>query len=251
MSQTAKASPIPSPTAGQQIATVAANAVEFPDLGDLGEHFPSHAPIFGCPAGEFARTLAELAASPEQDGLLQGPVHGYLRKADALALHDLAWHAAGDVLELGAAWGLSTVILARAVSAARPAARLVSVDIDPGFHRLSQAAVNAEGLSDHLLAIHGDAGEIVVRLADQGRRFGLVFVDHDHSRPATQRVCDLLSRLVLPGGWVAFHDFNDARNRTEPAEYGIYPAVEALLRKPVFTFCGVVGCMGLIRMNEG
>ena len=250
MSQTAEPSATPSAAAGQQTAAMPSNAVDFPALGNLGERFPPHAPIFGFPTGEFARTLAGLAASPEQNGLLHGPVHGYLRKADALALHDLAWHASGDVLELGAAWGLSTVILARAVSAARPAARLVSVDIDPGFHRLSRAAVDAEGLANHVLAIQGDAGEVVVRLADQGWRFGFVFVDHDHSRSATQRVCDVLPRLVLPGGWVAFHDFNDARNRTEPEEYGIYPAVEALLRRRGCTFRGIVGCMGLIRMVE-
>lgn len=237
-------------TSDQPTVSALADAAAFPALDTLGEQFPPHAPIFGPPTGEFARSLAELAALPEKGVLLEGPVHGYLRKADALALHDLAWHAGGDVLELGAAWGLSTVILARAVAAARPAASLISVDIDPGFHRLSQAAIDTEGLAAHLLAILGDAGDVVIRLADEGRRFGFAFVDHDHTFKATQRVCDVLPRLLLPGGWVAFHDFNDARNRTEPEEYGIHLAVEALLQKPGFTFRGVIGCMGLLRRDE-
>lgn len=58
-------------------------------------------------------------------------VEGYLRRADALKIYELAFFSEGDVLELGTHKGLSTTIIAQALNdrgAGQP--RIETVDID-------------------------------------------------------------------------------------------------------------------------
>ena len=86
---------------------------------------------------------------PVSGGLLRGPVGGYLRPDDALLLHDMATHAAGDVLELDYYLGLSTTIMGAAIRASGGGRRVVSLEIEPAY------------------------------LQTAGRRFGAAFIDRD------------------------------------------------------------------------
>jgi len=53
-----------------------------------------------------------------------------------------------------------------------------------------------------------------------------------------------LHQLIAPGGFVLFHDFNDARNRTD---FGIYQAVLENFTDREFIFSGLFGCTAVYR----
>lgn len=217
-----------------------------PPLSSLGAEFPPYRPIhpgLGVPIDAFH---AEIAAWPVEGGLVKTAVPGFLRPADALALYELAWFAAGDVLELGSAWGLSTGILCRALENRSRAGQLVSIEIDPQFQRLTRASIAASGLGARHELLPGDATELLPRLVARRRRFGGLFVDHDHRYPAVRAVCSLVPALLPPGGYALFHDFNDSRNTT--GEYGVYAAVAELVEQAgAIRFAGVIGCCGLVQ----
>ena len=167
-----------------------------------------------------------------------------LRPADALTLHHLARHGAGDALELGSAWGLSATLLCRGVRA-RGWGRTVSVEVDTAFQAATVRAIRAAGLGRWHRMVGGDAGQVLAAFVRTGRRFGTVFVDHDHGLDATRRICALLPRLLLPEGMALFHDFNDPRNGT--GEYGVHQGVcEMLDAQPGLVLFGQPGCCALV-----
>jgi predicted O-methyltransferase YrrM len=124
-----------------------------------------------------------------------------------------------------------------------------SIELQKEFQQATARAVRSLGLKRHYRAVPGEAGVEADRLIARRQTFGFVFIDHDHAYAPTRRACAQLERLLNPGGLVLFHDFNDVRNRTEPATYGVYPAVAELARHPGFEFLGVIGCCGLLRRH--
>ena len=120
----------------------------------------------------------------------------------------------GDVLELGAWYGFSTVVLAQA------ARRVTSIDWHQG-----DASITAMGHPDEdtweayraNLARYGVAGKVDARrgrfaevlpaLAAQAVLFDGCFLDAQHDPAAVQADLDLVLPLIRPGGWVAFHDY--------------------------------------------
>ncbi len=217
-----------------------------PALGALGETAPyRHLHRFD---GEFIdddhRALSLL---PVDGVLIRGPVPGYLRLADALALYELAYFADGDVLELGTMHGLSTGILCTAVRNAGAGTTVVSIEFARKFQRSTARAIRAASLRDHHRLIRGEAGDEVDALARAGAVFGAVFVDHDHAYAPTARLCRQLDAVLRTDGIALFHDLDDERNRTQPDEYGIHRAVAELIARPGYAFAGVVGCCGIVR----
>lgn len=243
--------PHPAPAVAQPVsppfaARLVAGSCPLPAPATLGRDFPPYRPLFDFP-GEFVdsghNALVEL---PVRDGLIQGPVPGYLRPADALALYELAYFATGDVLELGSFRGLSATILCTAAQRAGRGVLLWSVERDAAFQRATAEAIQAQGLGAHYRPLLGDATRVLARLVAEQRRFSVVFVDHDHSHPATRAVCRHLGQLLLPSGIAVFHDLNDARNVSEPAVYGVHRALAEALAGPELSFLGLVGCSGLV-----
>lgn len=220
---------------------------ELPGIETLGSNFPPYSPSYEFP-GEFidAEHLA-IFQLPLIGALINTDIQGFLRPADALTLYEHAYFVQGDVLELGSAWGLSTRILAYALCNAGSKSRVVSIEIDPGFQQATGTAISAAGLNDFYEAIYGDAALEVDRLIMQGRRFGLIFIDHDHSFASSRKICQQLSAVLTIGGIAIFHDFNDARNLSEPETYGVYLAVAELAQQPDFLFRGIIGCCALIQ----
>ena len=164
-----------------------------------------------------------------------------------MALFELAYFAAGDILEFGSAWGLSTSVLGRAIRNSGRSNRVASIEWDPDFQRATARTMQCAKLSRFYDGLAGPAHEWTATLVNSKRRFGLVFVDHDHSYDATRQVCAALPDLLTAEGIAVFHDFNDERNRTETSQYGIYQAVSELSTRPDFAFVGVIGCCGLVQ----
>jgi predicted O-methyltransferase YrrM len=132
-------------------------------------------------------------------------VDGWLTPDEGQALMNLAHGAV--VLELGAYRGRSTIALASV------AKRVVSVD----WHRGDPAVGNSDTLGRFMAnveaaGVRGKVVPVVGRIEDVGpilgsRTFHLVFIDDDHE--ATVRLStELAVRVVRPGGWIAWHDWN-------------------------------------------
>lgn len=216
-------------------------------LQRLGQHFP----LFGSALTDLPFPLNETHAAigrwPVEGALVRGPVKGFLRPDDALALYQLAYCAQGDVLELGSAWGLSTGILCAAVRDSGRQAKVLSMELDAAFQRATKAHMLRSGFERQYHAWRGDATVGLASMVRQGRRFGLCFVDHDHSLQATREVCATLPVVLHPGAIAVFHDFNDERNASEPQTYGVYLGVCELLRSRPFRLVTVVGCCAVVR----
>lgn len=123
--------------------------------------------------------------------------------AETDRLRDLAKD--GEVLEVGAAYGYSTVALAQV------ARRVTSVD--PHNDHQSYGALMSN------LGMYGLAGKVevirqysliaLVELIAAGRRFDLVFIDGDHSANGVENDLTCALKLVRPGGYIALHDVGE------------------------------------------
>lgn len=220
-----------------------------PGLDEIGREFPTYRRTFIFRGDFIDDAHKAIAALPVDGALIRDAVPGFLRPADALALYEHAYFARGDVLEMGSAWGLSATILGRALRNSGRRARVTSLEIAPEFHSATANAVAEAGLSDRHEGILGDAGAEADRLIARGRGFGFAFVDHDHAYVPTRRAGEQLRVLLEPGGYALFHDFNDERNRSDPADYGVHRAVDELARGPHFDFVGTIGCCALLRRS--
>lgn len=189
---------------------------------------------------------------PSKDGMLiDVGVVGWLLRADALKLYELAYFAPGDILEIGCSHGLSTSIIARAVRDSGRSCRIETVDLDPTCVSRTEDLLRRLGFDD-LVDVHcGDGAAVCRTLAAAGRTFPFVFIDHHHSYRPVFDVCVELSTLTTPGGLCLFHDYNDPRNG-DPAnhDFGVYQAVHEGLAPDAFEFHGVFGCTGLFRRKE-
>ncbi|HEU5117271.1 MAG TPA: class I SAM-dependent methyltransferase, partial [Isosphaeraceae bacterium] len=111
----------------------------------------------------------------------------------------LQFHAQGRrVLELGTASGRSTVCLAQG------ALRVVSIDRnDPSEARewCRRYQVDAS-----VRFLQGRLEDVLPHVEE---RFDVAFVDTDHDRESIARAIGLVSRVLEPGGLIAFHDYPD------------------------------------------
>lgn len=175
-------------------------------------------------------------------------IPGWLRRADALKLYELAFFARGDILEIGSYHGLSTVILAQANHDSPVRKRIVSVELDPACVAATRSALRRWRLHRNVTQLCTDGLASVRGFIESGRLFALAFVDHEHDRDSVLQLCRELPSVVEPGGFCLFHDFNDERNSDERhPEYGVYQAVRASLDPQSFPFYGVYGCTALYR----
>jgi Methyltransferase domain/Glycosyl transferases group 1 len=149
---------------------------------------------------------------------------------EAAKLASLA--SGGDVLELGAQYGFSTVILAQA------ARRVTSVD----WHRgdASIAAMGGEcadtweaylgnlaryGVAGKVDARRGRFADVLPALAKAGVLFDGVFLDAQHDTASVEADLALALPLVRPGGWVAFHDYGRSEATGHPG-FGVSEAAD-------------------------
>jgi predicted O-methyltransferase YrrM len=254
----------------------------FMAIDRLGDVYPPFRPTYAeSPAeGYLSPYQQRLAAAPTQQGLLmrlrdrgvrrraerlrtadtlvdlrnalrfRGVTPGWLMHADALKLYEMAYHAAGPILELGCYHGLSTSIMAHAVRDASHATRIYSVDLDPVCIASTLRTLRRRNLALGCALICDEAANATLRFAAEGLRFAFAFVDHAHTYAPVRSVCEALPEVMQPGGYCLFHDFNSPFNRDpNNRHYQVYQAVMDGLDPQRFRFCGVYGCTGLYRFT--
>ena len=211
-------------------------------------------PTFGF-SGFLDRQHASWATWPlNGDRILQHRIFGWLRRADALKLYEMAALCDGDVLELGTHQGLSTHIMAAAIESFGGERRIDSFDLDPAFVAKARENLAAEIGAGIVRIEVGEAGAQCRRFIAEGRCYGFVFVDHSHFYGAMCEICRLLPAIVCPGGFVMFHDFTDPRSRAfvegmpEP-DFGVLAACRDCLSSASFQYLGAFGCSGLFRRS--
>jgi predicted O-methyltransferase YrrM len=111
-------------------------------------------------------------------------------------------------VEVGMAWGLSTLwILKALLEQTDPAPHVV---MDPfqrfGYHGAAVRALRDNGLEPMVEFYEEASIDVLERLAAEKRRFDFAFIDGDHSYEAV--LCDfwLLDPLIRPGGVIVFDD---------------------------------------------
>jgi predicted O-methyltransferase YrrM len=185
-----------------------------------------------------------------ETGLIDSDISGWLLPADAGKLYELAIYSVGPILEIGTFKGLSTSILAEAVFNSGRPRRIVTVDLSP--ENIAETAIGmGERKTPGRENIHfyvDEGGAFVRRAADQKMVFGLAFIDHSHHFHHVVPVIAGLPKILAPGAFVLFHDYNDPRNPHEGNQrFGVYQAVDQSAGESHLEFWGIFGCCGLFR----
>jgi predicted O-methyltransferase YrrM len=117
--------------------------------------------------------------------------------------------SARSVLEIGMAWGLSTLFLLRALieNDAPPKAHVV---IDPfqtrDFHGAALTSIRRLGL-DSMVEFHEEFSEIALpRMVSEKRQFDFIFVDGNHRFDGVFLDAVYSDRMLRPGGVIVFDD---------------------------------------------
>ncbi len=174
-------------------------------------------------------------------------IGGYLAHAEALKLYEMGFFSDGDVIELGTYRGLSTSIIARALHD-RQGGVLYTCDISRRFSTSARAALRWLPGRDRVKFHVGDAPRFLDSMIAAGRRFGFIFVDHWHGYDATHAVGIRLHSLLAPGGFVMFHDYNDASARDATHPDKVFQAVrDTVGRDPSFEFSCVTASSACFR----
>jgi predicted O-methyltransferase YrrM len=154
--------------------------------------------------------------------------------AEAAELARLA-AAAGDVLEIGSAYGYSAIVMALA------GGHVTAVDPHTGGTWLGDTLavmtgnLAAYGVADRVDICKEYSGTAMPALAADGRRFGLIFIDGDHTADAVRHDVQQALGLLRPGGVLACHDYGeDSCPGVRAALGGLFPAGPASLTGTLF-----------------
>jgi predicted O-methyltransferase YrrM len=139
---------------------------------------------------------------PRRPGPMSGPpISSSLTDREASVLRSLA--RGYKVIEVGSAYGYSTVVMGAV------ARLVVSVDHHRHLNSLEALKWNLEAyhLTDRVFVLVGESRDILPTLPDES--FDGAFMDGDHSREGVLSDAAQALRLVRPGGWLAFHDWDE------------------------------------------
>jgi predicted O-methyltransferase YrrM len=148
------------------------------------------------------------------------PIPTSITERETARLRELA--TGRRVLEVGSAYGYSTVVLALV------APHVTAVD--PHQWLTSRPALEANlavyGIAGRVDVLADASGAILPALADHGERFDLVFIDGDHAEAAVIHDVTWARKLLAPGGVLACHDYDEV---TCP---GVRTALDRLMGGP-------------------
>jgi predicted O-methyltransferase YrrM len=120
----------------------------------------------------------------------------------------LAEHASSSV-EVGMAWGLSTLYIIEALLANGASGR-AHVVIDPMqtsmFHNAARRTLRESGVDEMVEFYEAPSDLVLPRLISEGRHFDFAFIDGDHRFEAAFLDVVFVDRLLKPGGVVALDD---------------------------------------------
>jgi hypothetical protein len=193
-------------------------------IGSAVPYVPTH-PFEGEFISQFHRKLGSAPMGRmDLPFLIDIGIDGYLSRDEALKLYEMAYFSSGDVLELGTHKGLSTKIMAQAITDAGAHQGFETVDIDLRTH--ATARINVGLWQNRWVKFTiKDATKRLEQLVYYRRKFGFIFVDHWHGYKETLEAAERGRDLLLDGGYMMFHDFLDAGNNNPDHPYGVYAAV--------------------------
>jgi predicted O-methyltransferase YrrM len=127
-------------------------------------------------------------------------------------IESLGHLAAGrDCLEIGSAFGYSAIMMARygaqSVTAIDPHLPCNSNNMAGDSYDVMLANIDAGAASGIVTVIRQRSQDALPVLAARGERFGLVFIDADHSYESVMHDVGWARRLVTDDGFIACHDY--------------------------------------------
>lgn len=144
---------------------------------------------------------------PWRDVALPGggpPIPTSLTEAETAELRRLA--EGGSVLEIGAAYGYSTVALAQV------AKHVVSIDPHTahGSYGALMANLGTYRVAEKVRVMRAFSGDVLPVMVDwMDHFFDLVFIDGDHTAAGVRADLAAALRLVHRGGFIALHDVGE------------------------------------------
>jgi predicted O-methyltransferase YrrM len=149
------------------------------------------------------------------------PIQTSITETEASCLRDLARD--GRVLEIGSAFGYSTVVMAKV------AVEVMSVDphVALGSQEIFRRNLQQYSVLHKVTCVTDYSWNMLPTLPPGS--FDLVFIDGDHSEAAVWRDIALSIPLIRPDGYIACHDYDED---TCP---GIKPPCDQLLPGGVLT----------------
>lgn len=158
---------------------------------------------------EFDKEYLEASALPPRkaDLAVDFPedVEGWLTQKEGNTLAELS--EGKDVLEIGSFCGRSTVCMARKanrVECIDPFDGRATPEVGSTLDRFRKN-VERYGVKAKVVEHIGTTGQVSPRW--NGQTFDLVFVDGDHSYESVRADIEFASKVIRPGGVIAFHDF--------------------------------------------
>lgn len=128
-------------------------------------------------------------------------IESYITLLEAYALSTAAKGAA-CVLEVGSAWGYSSIVMAQA------GAEVVACDPHLDFDSWDRfnANVRRAGLEHRIHPVRKFSQDFLPRVPDGS--VDLMFIDGDHGEEIASFDCRQALRIVRPGGIIAVHDYS-------------------------------------------
>jgi predicted O-methyltransferase YrrM len=120
--------------------------------------------------------------------------------------------SARSILEIGTLGGYSTTWLAGGLAAG---GRLVTIEAEPRHAQVAKANLELAGVADKVEVVVGQAVDVLERLAAEGRRFDLVFIDAD--KPGYPNYFAWSVRLSRPGTVIVADNVVRAGQVADPA----------------------------------
>lgn len=132
-----------------------------------------------------------------------GRINTSLTPAEADRLRELA--DGRQVLEVGSAFGYSAIVMAQV------AEHVLAVDPHTAHDSLGVMRANllAHGCEDRVSIVAAASPQVLCALRHARARFGLIFIDGDHSEHAVAFDVACASALLAKRGTVACHDYGE------------------------------------------
>lgn len=225
-----------------------------PDLSlnknETGKYYPEYKKTYNFEGHYINNNHKYYAECPAIDGaLIDIGINGWLRRADALKIYEMAYFSTGAVLEFGSYQGLSTSILSQANYDSGLKKEIHSIEINNSFLEISKQNLAMRGLEKNVFFHLSDSSDAVNELTKYNKEFGFIFIDHSHEYQPVLDVCNSLPDLLIDGGFCLFHDYihPDTFNLAIK-DFKVYQAVNDGLDKKLFKFCGFFGCTALFQL---
>jgi predicted O-methyltransferase YrrM len=132
------------------------------------------------------------------------PILTSITQAETAVLRELA-ATAGEVVDIGSAYGYSAVVMAKAGT------HVITIDPHAGENPDTLAVLmgNLQAYQANTVTVSvGTSQEVLPRLPLGW--FGLVFIDGDHREPSVIHDVEWALKLLRPGGVLAAHDLDEA-----------------------------------------